>query len=73
MLQEVVAVTPHQVLSLLTQDQTEDVMLACCQYLPVDRVERALRRGLEPLERRQLAYQLSIEFDSSDTDNGEES
>jgi hypothetical protein len=65
--------TPHQVLSLLTQDQTEDILLACCQYLEVDRIERAMRRGLEPLERRQLAYQLSIEFDLSGTDTDEES
>jgi len=56
--------TPHQVLSLLTQDQTADLLVACCQYLPVDRIEWAMRQGLEPLERRQLAYQLSIEFDS---------
>lgn len=57
--------TPHQVLSLLTQDQTADLMVACAQYLPIDRIEWALRHGLEPLERRQLAFQLSIEFDSS--------
>lgn len=55
--------TPHQVLSLLTQEQTADLMAACLEYLPIDRVESALRRGLTELERRQLAYQLSIEFD----------
>ena len=38
-------------------------MVACCEYLAVDRIEAALRQGLDPLERRQLAYQLSIEFD----------
>ena len=67
------SMTPHQVLSLLTQEQTEDILLACCQYLEVDRIERAMRRGLEPLERRQLAYQLSIEFDLSGTDDDESS
>lgn len=56
--------TPHQVLSFLTQDQTSDLLCACVQYLPVDRIERALREGLDPLERRQIAFQLSIEFDS---------
>lgn len=55
--------TPHQVLSLLTQDQTKDLMVACCQYLTVDRIEAAIRSGCEPIERRQLAFQLSIEFD----------
>ena len=55
--------TPHQVLSLLTQEQTADILVACCQYLPVDRIEAALRGGLDDIERRQLAYQLSIEFD----------
>ena len=55
--------TPHQVLSLLTQEQTADLLVACCQYLPIDRIEASLRSGLDDLERRQLAYQLSIEFD----------
>ena len=61
--------TPHQVLSLLTQDQTADLMVACAQYLPIDRIEWVLRQGLEEIERRQLAYQLSIEFSLSGTDD----
>ena len=55
--------TPHQVLSFLTQDQTAELMTACAQYLPIDRIQAALREGLEEIERRQLAFQLSIEFD----------
>ena len=55
--------TPHQVLALLTQEQTAELLSACIEYLPIDRVESALRQGLEDLERRQLAFQLSIEFD----------
>ena len=65
--------TPHQVLSLLTQDQTADLLTACVQYLPVDRIQEALRQGLEPLERRQLAYQLSIEFDLEGSSDSESS
>ncbi len=65
--------TPHQVLSLLTQDQTADLMCACAQYLPVPRIQEALRQGLDPLERRQLAYQLSIEFDLSGSADDEAS
>lgn len=65
--------TPHQVLSLLTQDQTADLMCACVQYLPIDRIERALREGLEEQERRQLAFQLSIEFALSGSDDDEAS
>ena len=59
--------TPHQVISLLTQDQTADLLAACLQYLPLDRVEAAMREGLEEWERRQLAFQLSIEFDRDDS------
>ena len=59
--------TPHQVLSLLTQDQTADLMVACCQYLPTDRIQWALRQGLDEMERRQLVFQLSIEFDRPDS------
>lgn len=58
--------TPHQVLSLLTQDQTAELLVACCQYLPVDRIEWAVRNGLDERERRQLVFQLSIEFDKPD-------
>ena len=65
--------TPHQVLSLLTQDQTYDLFVACLQYLPVDRLQEGLREGCEPLERRQLAFQLSIEFDLSGADTDEAS
>ena len=65
--------TPHQVLSLLTQEQTSDLLCACVQYLPIDRIERALREGLEEAERRQLAFQLSIEFSLSGMDDDEES
>ena len=65
--------TPHQVLSLLTQEQTFDLMVACAQYLPVDRIQEALRQGCDPLERRQLAFQLSIEFDYAGSQDGESS
>lgn len=61
--------TSHQVLSLLTQDQTADLLAACVEYLPVDRIERALREGLDEQERRQLAFQLSIEFAMSGQDD----
>jgi hypothetical protein len=54
-----------QVLSLLTQEQTRELLVACCQYLPVDQIEAAVREGCDPIERRQLAFQLSIEFDLS--------
>ena len=66
-------VTPHATLSLLTQDQTAELMVACAQFLPVDRIQAALREGLEPLERRLLAYQLSIEFDLSGSQDDETS
>ena len=65
--------TPHQVLSLLTQDQTADLMVACLEYLPIDRVESALRSGLSEIERRQLAFQLSIEFSLTGSQDVEES
>lgn len=55
--------TPHQVLSLMTQDQTAELLVACLEYLPLDRVEASMRAGLEDWERRQLAFQLSIEFE----------
>ena len=55
--------TPHQALAFMTQEQTAELMAACLEYLPIDRVEAALRTGLEEWERRQLAFQLSIEFD----------
>lgn len=58
--------TPLQavaLLTLLTQEETADLLTACVEFLPVDRVESALRAGLDELERRQLAFQLSIEFE----------
>ena len=60
--------TPHQVLSLLTQEQTQDLLVACTQYLDVEHIHIALREGLEPYERRQLAYYLSLEFELGDND-----
>lgn len=39
--------TPHQVLSLMTQDQTADLMTACCNYLSPERIAAVLREGLE--------------------------
>ena len=59
--------TPHATLSLLTQEQTADLLVACCSFLPVERIEASLRLGLDEVERRQLAYQLSIEFDLEDS------
>lgn len=50
-----------------TSDQLQALMQTLCEYLEVDRVEVALRRGLTELERRQLAFQLSIEFDLEDS------
>lgn len=58
--------TPHHVISLLTQQQTFELLVVCVQFLPVDRIEAALREGCDELERRQLAFQLSIEFDSEE-------
>lgn len=46
--------TPHQVLSLLTQEQTADLMVACCNYLSPERIAAGLREGLEPEELEQL-------------------
>lgn len=54
--------TPHQVLSLLTQDQTHDLMCACAQYLDPARVMSALRQGLEPDELRVLHALLEEHF-----------
>ena len=54
----------HETLfSLLTKEQTATLFESCVEYLEVDAMEVALRRGLTDLERRQLAFQLSIEFD----------
>ena len=53
--------TPHQVISLLTQDQTADILIACCSYLPVERVAACLREGLEHEEIQQLP-QLLLDF-----------
>ena len=53
--------TAHQVISLLTQDQTADLLVACCSYLPVERVAACLREGLEHEEIAQLP-QLLLDF-----------
>ena len=53
--------SPHAALSLMTQDQTAELMTACCQFLTPERVAVALREGLEPEERRKCAYLLSLE------------
>lgn len=47
--------TPHQVLSLMTQEQTADLLVACLAYLSPERIAGALHEGLEPAERRALA------------------
>ena len=54
-------------LDALTREQTARLLESLCDYLEVDQLERALRRGLSELERRQLAYQLSIEFELEDS------
>lgn len=51
------------ILSLLTREQTAALFEDCLNYLEVDQIEAALRRGCTDLERRQLAFQLSMEFD----------
>lgn len=53
--------TPHQVLALLTQEQTADLLTACCNYLSVERVAASLREGLEHDEIQQL-LQVLIDF-----------
>jgi hypothetical protein len=53
--------TPHQVIALLTQEQTADLLIACCNYLSVERVAACLREGLEHEEILQL-QQLLIDF-----------
>lgn len=53
----------ENILHLLTREQTARLFESCLDYLEVDTVEQALRRGLTDIERRQLAFQLSIEFD----------
>lgn len=54
--------TPHQVISLLTQNQTHDLMVACTQYLPPERIVSALREGCEPDELRILCNLLKDNF-----------
>ena len=51
--------TPHQVLSLMTQEQTAAVMIACLAYLPVERVFAGLLEGLEVEEQKALSLLLS--------------
>lgn len=58
--------TPHQVIALLTQNQTHDLMCACAQYLPPERILSALREGLEPDELRILAGMMKDYFVDSD-------
>jgi hypothetical protein len=53
--------TPHQVLALLTQNQTADLLTACCSYLSAERVAACLREGLEHEEILQL-QQLLLDF-----------
>jgi len=65
--------TPHAALALMTQEEASELLCACVQYLTVDKIEAALREGLEPQERRQLAYQLSIEFDLDSPQESESS
>lgn len=62
--------TPHQILSLLTQEQTADLLVACSQFLDPDRVATCLREGLEPVERRRVAYLLSLEFELDEAGSG---
>lgn len=54
--------TPRQVLALLTQNQTQDLMTACAQYLSPERILAALQEGLEPDELRQLSKALNDYF-----------
>lgn len=59
-----IRMTPHQVLALLTQDETADLMAACCTYLSPERIATILKEGLEPEEIRQLrAILVDIESD----------
>lgn len=55
--------TPHQVISLLTQEQTRDLVTACAEFLDARQLHVALREGLDIHERQQLAYLLSLEFE----------
>jgi len=57
--------TPHQVLSLMTQDQTAALMVACCSYLAPERIAVALREGLEHEEIEQVR-QLLVDFDADE-------
>lgn len=57
--------TPHQVLSLMTQDQTADLMTACCNYLSPERIAAVLREGLEHDELAQLR-QFLVDFDADE-------
>lgn len=50
--------TPHSVIALLTQDQTEDLMAACAQFLSVERIMKAMVAGLEPAELKELKAKL---------------
>lgn len=61
--------TPHQVIALLTQNQTQDLMTACVQYLPNERIFTALREGCEPDELRLLAQMLKDHFVDKDDDD----
>ncbi len=57
--------TPHQVLSLLTQEQTAALMVACCNYLGPERIAAVLREGLEPHELAQLRQHL-VDFEEDE-------
>lgn len=46
--------TPHQVLSMMTQEQTQDLLVACLAYLTPERVHAALLEGFEARERHLL-------------------
>lgn len=61
--------TPHQVIALLTQNQTQDLLTACSAYLSPERIFSALREGLEPDELRLLSQMLKDHFVDSDEDD----
>lgn len=44
----------NHLLAVMTQEQIAELMTACCNFLPVERVVACLREGLEPEEVEKL-------------------
>lgn len=55
---------PSLLLALLTQEQTAELLVGCCNYLSAERIAACLREGLEPSEVEQVRdYLVDLEAD----------